>query len=95
MRIGAKKATLNVFSKACSSPTWRKPEQDVHNSADALDDFSAEGTFWLNDRHFNAFLHATHASEENAVTYSAMADHLCALFDSHREKAKKAAKPAS
>ena len=70
-------------------------EQDVHNFADALDDYSAEGTFWVNDRHFNAFLHATHASEENAVTYSAMADHLRALFESYREKAKKTQNPAS
>ena len=70
-------------------------EQDVQNFADALDDYSAEGTFWVNDRHFNAFIHATNANEESAVTYSAMADHIRALFDSHREKAKKSAKPAS
>jgi hypothetical protein len=70
-------------------------EQDMHNFADALDDYSAEGTFWVNDRHFNAFLQATHANEENAVTYSAMADHIRALFESLRDKAKKAAKPAS
>ena len=70
-------------------------EQDVQNFADALDDYSSEGTFWVNDRHFNAFVHATNASEENTVTYSAMADHIRELFNSHREKAKKPAKPAS
>ena len=70
-------------------------EQDVQNFADALDDYSAEGTFWVNDRHFNAFLHATNASEENAVTYSAMADCIRAMFDVEREKTKKAAKPTS
>jgi len=70
-------------------------EQDVQNFADALDDYSAEGTFWVNDRHFNAFINAGNASEENAVTYSAMADHIRELFNSHREKAKKAEKPAS
>lgn len=69
-------------------------EQDVQNFSDALDDYSAEGTFWVNDRHFNAFINATNASEENAVTYSAMADCIRALFDAEREKAKKAAKPA-
>ena len=68
--------------------------QDVQNFADALEDYSAEGTFWVNDQHFNAFVHATHASEENAVTYSAMADHLRALDSAQREKAQKAAKSA-
>ena len=68
--------------------------QDVQNFADALEDYSAEGTFWVNDRHFNAFVHATHASEENAVTYSAMADHARALDSAQREKAQKAAKSA-
>ena len=70
-------------------------EQDVQNFADALDDYSAEGTFWVNDRHFNAFINATNASEENAVTYSAMADYIRALFDAELEKAKKSAKSTS
>ena len=70
-------------------------EQDVQNFADALDDYSAEGTFWVNDRHFNAFIKATHANEENAVTYPAMADRIREQFDMAREKAKKAVKPAS
>lgn len=70
-------------------------EQDVQNFADALDDYSAEGTFWVNDRHFHAFLHATNASEENAVTYCAIADHIRALYTAQREKAQKAAKLAS
>jgi hypothetical protein len=70
-------------------------EQDVQNFADALDDYSAEGTFWVNDRHFNAFLHATQASEENAVTYAAMADHIRALYIDQRGKAAKAEKLAS
>ena len=39
-------------------------EQDVQNFNDALDDYSAEETFWVNDRHFNAFIHATDSSEE-------------------------------
>ena len=68
-------------------------EQDVQNFSDALDDYSSEGTFWVNDRHFNAFVHATNASEENAVTYSAMADCIRTMFDAEREKAKKSAKP--
>jgi len=68
--------------------------QDVQNFADALEDYSAEGTFWVNDRHFNAFVHATHASEENAVSYSAMADHVRALYNAQREKTQKAAKSA-
>ncbi|ABM39948.1 hypothetical protein [Polaromonas naphthalenivorans] len=68
-------------------------EQDVQNFADALDDYSAEETFWVNDRHFNAFIHATNSSEENAVTYPAMAGHIRELFESEREKAKKTAKP--
>lgn len=67
-------------------------EKDVQNFADALDDYSAEGTFWVNDRHFNAFIKAADADEENAVTYSAMADRMRELFEIKREQAKKAAK---
>lgn len=67
-------------------------ESDVQNFADALDDYSAEGTFWVNDRHFNAFINAANANEEHAVTYDAMAERIRELFDMEREKAKRAAK---
>lgn len=70
-------------------------EKDVQNFADALDDYSAEGTFWVNDRHFNAFLHAAHADEENAVTYGAIADRIRELFDIEREQTKKSVKNAA
>ncbi|MES2878357.1 MAG: hypothetical protein V4713_08030 [Pseudomonadota bacterium] len=70
-------------------------DQDVQNFADALDDYADEGTFWVNDRHFNAFIHATHASEEHAVTYAAMAERIRALFEIDREQAQKAAKLAA
>ena len=70
-------------------------ENDVQNFADALDDYSAEGTFWVNDRHFNAFIKAADADEENAVTYSAMADRIRELFEIKREQTKKSAKPAA
>jgi hypothetical protein len=70
-------------------------DQDVQNFADALDDYADEATFWVNDRHFNAFLRATGASEENAVTYAAMAEHMRALLESEREQAQKAAKSAA
>ncbi len=66
---------------------------DVQNFADALDEYSAEGTFWVNDRHFYAFLNAAPAQEEHAVTYFAMADRIRELFEIELEKAKKAAKP--
>lgn len=70
-------------------------ESDVQNFADALDDYSAEGTFWVNDRHFNAFIKAANANEEHAVTYVAMADRIRELFDMEHEKAKKVAKQAA
>lgn len=66
---------------------------DVQNFADALDEYSAEGTFWVNDRHFYAFTHAAQAQEEHAVTYFAMAERIRELFELAQEKAKKAAKP--
>ena len=69
--------------------------QDVQNFADALDDYADEGTFWVNDRHFNAFIHAANANEENAVTYSAMAYRIRELFEIERENAQKAAKSAA
>lgn len=70
-------------------------DRDVQNFADALDDYSAEGTFWVNDRHFNAFLCAAKAEEENAVTYSAMADRIRELSELELEKVQKAANYAS
>jgi hypothetical protein len=70
-------------------------DADVQNFADALDDYADEGTFWVNDRHFNAFIHATHADEAHAVTYSAMADRIRELFEIEREKEQKAAKAAA
>lgn len=70
-------------------------EKDVQNFADALDDYSAEETFWVNDRHFYAFINAVEADEENAVTYSAMADRIRELFEIEREQAQKAAKTAA
>lgn len=69
-------------------------DNDVKNFADALDDYADEGTFWVNDRHFNAFIRAANANEEHAVTYSAMADRIRELFDIEREQAHKAAKSA-
>ena len=70
-------------------------EKDVQNFADALDDYSAEGTFWVNDRHFNAFLRAAHADEENAVTYGDIADRIRELFDIEQVQAQKAVKNAA
>lgn len=70
-------------------------DKDVQNFADALDDYADEGTFWVNDRHFNAFIHAALASEEHAVTYSAMAERIRELFEIEREQAQKAAKAAA
>jgi hypothetical protein len=70
-------------------------DMDVQNFADALDDYADEGTFWVNDRHFNAFIHAAKAAEEHAVTYSAMADRIRELFEIEREQAQKAAKSAA
>ena len=69
-------------------------DKDVQNFAEALDDYADEGTFWVNDRHFNAFIHAAHASEEHAVTYSAMAERIRELFEIEREQAQKTAKAA-
>jgi hypothetical protein len=69
-------------------------DNDVQNFADALDDYADEGTFWVNDRHFNAFVRAASANEEHAVTYSAMAERIRELFEIEREKAHKAAKSA-
>lgn len=69
-------------------------DNDVQNFADALDDYADEGTFWVNDRHFNAFIRAANANEEHAVTYSAMADRIRELFEIEREQAHKAAKSA-
>jgi hypothetical protein len=66
---------------------------DVQNFADALDEYSAEGTFWVNDRHFYAFTYAAQAEEEHAVTYFAMADRIRELFEIELEKSKKAVKP--
>lgn len=67
-------------------------EQDVQNFADALDEYSAEGTFWVNDRHFYAFINAAKAQEEHAVTYDAMAERIRELADHAREKAQKQGK---
>ena len=69
--------------------------KDVQNFADALDDYADEGTFWVNDRHFNAFINAANADEEHAVTYSAMADRIRELFEIDCEQAQKAAKSAA
>jgi hypothetical protein len=68
-------------------------DKDVQNFADALDDYADEGTFWVNDRHFNAFINAAQAGEEHAVTYAAMADRIRELLEI--EKARKSAKPAT
>lgn len=70
-------------------------DQDVHNFAAALDDYADEGTFWVNDRHFNAFIHATNAGEEHAVTYAAMAERTRELFEIDRAQAQKSAKLAT
>ena len=70
-------------------------EQDIANFADALDDYADEGTFWVNDRHFNAFIHAAKASEEHAVTYSAMAERIRELFEIEQEQAQKVSKSAA
>lgn len=69
--------------------------QDVQNFADALDDYADEGTFWVNDRHFYAFINAAKASEEHAVTYSAMAERIRELLEIEQEQAQKAAKLAA
>lgn len=66
--------------------------QDVQNFTEALDDYSAEGTFWVNDRHFNAFINAVNAYEESGATYAAMADHIRALYEVEREQVQKIAK---
>ena len=68
-------------------------EQDIQNFADALDEYSAEGTFWVNDRHFYAFINAANAQEEHAVTYDAMAERIRELAQLAREKAQKPGKP--
>ena len=67
-------------------------EQDVQNFAEALDEYSAEGTFWVNDRHFYAFINAANAQEEHAVTYDAMAERIRELAEQAREKAQKPGK---
>lgn len=67
-------------------------DRDVQNFADALDDYADEGTFWVNERHFYAFLNAAGAQEENAVTYGAMADRIRELFEIKLQKSQKAAK---
>lgn len=69
--------------------------QDVQNFADALDDYADEGTFWVNDRHFYAFINAAKVSEEHAVTYSAMAERIRELLEIEQEQAQKAAKLAA
>jgi hypothetical protein len=69
--------------------------KDVQNFADALDEYADEGTFWVNDRHFNAFINAADADEADCVTYSAMADRIRELFDIQREQTQKAAKSAA
>lgn len=69
--------------------------QDVQNFADALDDYADEGTFWVNERHFYAFINAAKASEEHAVTYSAMAERIRELLEIEQEQAQKAAKLAA
>lgn len=66
-------------------------DKDVQNFADALDDYADEGTFWVNDRHFNAFINAAHAGEEHAVTYAAMAKRIRELFEIEREQVRKSA----
>jgi hypothetical protein len=68
-------------------------KQDVQNFADALDEYSAEGTFWVNDRHFYAFINAANAQEEHAVTYDTMAERIRELAEQAQEKAKKPGKP--
>jgi hypothetical protein len=67
-------------------------DKDVQLFADALDDYADEGTFWVNDRHFNAFLNAAPAGEEHAVTYAAMADRIRELAQLELERASKLAK---
>lgn len=67
-------------------------DKDAQNFADALDDYADEGTFWVNDRHFYAFLNAANAEEENAVTYAAMADRIRELLEIDRRKAQKTVK---
>lgn len=64
-------------------------ENDVENFADALDHYAYEGTFWVNDRHFNAFIRATNANEEHATTYSAMAERIRELLEFERGQAQK------
>lgn len=70
-------------------------DEDVQNFADALDDYADEGTFWVNDRHFNAFINAMNADERDAVTYAAMADRIRELMQLERESAQKSAKSAA
>ncbi|MEO8118848.1 MAG: hypothetical protein ABI606_05950 [Rhodoferax sp.] len=67
-------------------------DDDIQNFADALDDYADEGTFWVNDRHFNAFVNATNGDERDAVTYAAMADRIRELMELARESAQKPAK---
>ena len=67
-------------------------EQDVQNFADALDEYAAEGTFWVNDRHFYAFMNAANAQEEHAVVYDAMAERIRELAELALEKTKKPGK---
>jgi hypothetical protein len=68
---------------------------DVVNFADALDDYAGEGTFWVNDRHFYAFINAAKANEEHAVTYWAMAERIRELLEIEQAQAQKAAKVAA
>ena len=70
-------------------------DKDVQNFTDALDAYADEGTFWVNDRHFNAFINVANANEEHAVTYSAMADRIRELYEIECEKSQRAAKSAA
>ncbi|WP_114972890.1 hypothetical protein [Rhodoferax ferrireducens] len=70
-------------------------DADVQNFADALDEYADEGTFWVNDRHFNAFVNAINADERDAVTYAAMAERIRELVELARESAQKSAKSAA
>jgi hypothetical protein len=67
-------------------------DEEVKNFADALDDYADEGTFWVNDRHFNAFIQAADADEAHAVTYADMADRVRELLDVKRAQTQKAQK---
>lgn len=69
-------------------------DKDVQKFADALNEYADEGTFWVNDRQFYTFINAANAGEENAVTYSAMADRTRDLLEIERERAQKAKQSA-